>query len=110
MHFVEDTPTAVLVRQVPGAVAEFEKTTLVAKLAAARKRMATGEKVEGRKSHAEARPNVVKVAKALARKRPKGGKMSLRAVSVSVALAEQGYLNERGKPFNPKSVEVMRSA
>jgi hypothetical protein len=39
----------VLVRQVFGAVAEFEKTTLVAKLAAARrrKRMATGEKVEG---------------------------------------------------------------
>jgi hypothetical protein len=60
MHFVEDTPTAVLVRQVLGAVAEFEKTTLVAKLAAARrrKRIATGEKVEGRKSHAEARPDV----------------------------------------------------
>ena len=47
-HFIEDTPTAVLVRQVLGAVAEFEKTTLVAKLAAARrrKRVATGEKVE----------------------------------------------------------------
>jgi hypothetical protein len=38
-----------LVRQVLGAVAEFEKTILVAKLAAARrlKRIATGEKVEG---------------------------------------------------------------
>jgi DNA invertase Pin-like site-specific DNA recombinase len=46
--FVEDTPTAALVRQVLGAVAEFEKATLVAKLAAARKRerMATGKKVE----------------------------------------------------------------
>jgi hypothetical protein len=31
--------------------------------------------------------------------------MSLRALSV--ALAAQGYLNERGKPFNPKSVAVM---
>jgi DNA invertase Pin-like site-specific DNA recombinase len=64
-HFVEDTPTAVLVRQVPGTVAEFEKTTLVAKLVAARrrKRIATGEKVEGRKSHAEARPDIVKLAK-----------------------------------------------
>ena len=61
-HFIEDTPTAVLVRQVLGAIAEFEKTTLVAKLAAARrrKRMATGKKVEGRKSHAEARPEVVR--------------------------------------------------
>ena len=106
-HFVEDTPTAVLVRQVLGAVAEFEKTTLVAKLAAARrrKRVATGEKVEGRKSHAEARPDVVKLAKALARKKPKGGKLSLRAISAE--LAAQGFLNERGRPFNPKSVAAM---
>jgi hypothetical protein len=54
-HFVEDTPTAILVRQVLRAIAEFEKTALVAKLAAARrrKRMATGKKVKGRKSHAE---------------------------------------------------------
>jgi DNA invertase Pin-like site-specific DNA recombinase len=107
MHFVEDTPTAVLVRQVLGAVAEFEKTTLVAKLAAARrrKRIATGEKVEGRKSHAEARPDVVKLAKALARKKPKGGRLSLRAIAAE--LAARGVLNERGQPFNPKSVSVL---
>ena len=106
-HFIEDTPTAVLVRQVLGAVAEFEKTTLVAKLAAARrrKRIATGEKVEGRKSHIEARPDVVKLAKALARKKPKGGKLSLRAISAE--LAAQGFLNERGRPFNPKSIAAM---
>jgi DNA invertase Pin-like site-specific DNA recombinase len=106
-HFIEDTPTAVLVRQVLGAVAEFEKTTLVAKLAAARrrKRMATGEKVEGRKSHSEARPDLVKLAKALARKKPKGGKLSLRAISAE--LAAQGFLNERGRPFNPKSIAAM---
>ena len=102
-HFVEDTPTAVLVRQVLGAVAEFEKTTLVAKLAAARrrKRIATGEKVEGRKSHAEARPDVVKLAKALARRKPKGGKLSLRAISAE--LAARGVLN-------PKSVAAMLAA
>jgi DNA invertase Pin-like site-specific DNA recombinase len=105
--FVEDTPTAVLVRQVLGAVAEFEKTTLVAKLAAARrrKRHATGKKVEGRKSHAEARPDVVRLAKALARKKPKGGKLSLRAIAVE--MAARGYLNERGRPFNPKSVSAL---
>jgi len=56
--------------------------------------MVTGKKVEGRKSHAEARPDVVKVAKALARKKPKGGRLSLRAISA--ALAEQGHFNERG--------------
>jgi hypothetical protein len=76
-------------------------------LAAARrrKRIATGEKVEGRKSHAEARPEVVKLAKALARRKPKGGKLSLRAISAE--LAARGVLNERGRPFNPKSVATM---
>ena len=70
--------------------------------------MVTGKKVEGRKSHAEARPDVVKVAKALARKKPKGGRLSLRAISA--ALAEQGHFNERGRPFNPKSVAAMLAA
>jgi DNA invertase Pin-like site-specific DNA recombinase len=96
MHFIEDTPTTVLVRQVLGAVAEFEKTTLVAKLAAARrrKRIAIGGRVEGRKSRAEARPDVVRLAKALARKKPKGGRLSLRAISAE--LAARGVLNECG--------------
>jgi DNA invertase Pin-like site-specific DNA recombinase len=104
--FVEDTPTAVLVRQVLGAVAQFEKTTTVAKLAAARnrKRLANG-KCEGRKSLAETNPEAVALAKALARKKPKGGKLSLRAVSAE--LAARGHLNERGRPFNPKSVSVL---
>ena len=46
--FIEETPTAVLVRQVLGAVAQFEKGTLVANLAAARNRKrATGVKSRG---------------------------------------------------------------
>jgi len=103
-HFVEDTPTAILVRQVLGAVAEFEKTTL----AAVRKRMATGEKVEGRKNHVETRPDLVKLAKALARRKPKGGRLSLRAIAAE--MAAQGFLNERGRPFNPKSIAAMLAA
>ncbi len=35
-HFREDTPTAVLVRQVLGAIAQFEKAQLVIKLKVAR--------------------------------------------------------------------------
>jgi hypothetical protein len=58
-----------------------------------------------RKSHVEARPDLVKLAKALARKKPKGGKLSLRAISAE--FAAQGFLNERGRPFNPKSVAAM---
>ncbi len=107
--FLEDTPTAVLVRQVLGAVAQFEKATTVAKLAAARKRkrVANG-KCEGRKSLSETRPEVVALAKALGRKKPKGGKMSLRAISAE--LAARGVLNERGRPFNPKSIATMLAA
>jgi DNA invertase Pin-like site-specific DNA recombinase len=105
-HFIEDTPTAVLVRHVLGAIAQFDKTTLVAKLAAARRRKrATGVKVEGRKSHAEKRPEVVAIAKALRRKKPKGGRMSLREISAE--LATQGHLNSHGKPFSATAVASM---
>jgi hypothetical protein len=47
-------------------------------------------------------------AKRLARKKPKGGKLSLRAVSA--AIAAQGFLSERGRPFNHKSVATVLSA
>ncbi len=66
--FVHDTPTAVMVRQILGAVAQFEKAALVTKLkgARARKRAETG-KCEGRKSHAKTRPEAVALAKQLRR-------------------------------------------
>jgi hypothetical protein len=70
-----------------GAVAQFEKATLVAELAAARKRMATGEKIEGRKSHVDTRLDLVKLAKALAHKKPKGGKLNLRAISAELKVS-----------------------
>jgi DNA invertase Pin-like site-specific DNA recombinase len=52
--FLDETPTAVLIRQVLGAVSQFEKAALVAKLKAARERRkaATG-KCGGRHSVAE---------------------------------------------------------
>jgi DNA invertase Pin-like site-specific DNA recombinase len=60
--FTEYTPTAVLVRQVLGAIAQFEKTSLVAKLKAARERSGN---LGGRKSYAEARPEKVALARQL---------------------------------------------
>jgi hypothetical protein len=54
---------------------------------------------------AEQRPDKVALAKRLARRKPKGGKLSLRAISA--ALAAQGHLNEGGKPFAAKSVASM---
>ena len=53
----------------------------------------------------EKRPDVVALAKALRRKRPRGAPMSLRAISA--ALAAEGHVNAAGNPFNPKSVQSM---
>jgi DNA invertase Pin-like site-specific DNA recombinase len=104
--FAEDTPTAVLVRQVLGAIAQFEKASVVAKLAAARrrKREATG-RCEGRRPLSETVPETVLLAKQLRRKKPKGGRLSLRTVAAE--LARRGHLNERGQPYNAKSVASM---
>src|SRR4249920_618436 len=101
--FTEDTPTAVLVRQVLGAISQFEKASAVAKLAAARKRKREREgRCEGRKPLCETHPDVVALARKLRRRKPKRGQLSLR--EVSKLLAAQGFLNERGKPYAAKSV------
>ena len=98
--------TAKLVRQVLGAISEFDKAMTVAKLRGARerKRRETG-KCEGRKNHAERNPELVALVKRLRRQKPKGGRMSLRAISAE--LAARGFLNERGKPFSAASVNSM---
>lgn len=66
-------PTRKLVRQVLGAIAEYEKSMIVQKLRVARqrKRKKAG-KCEGRKSYREAAPETVKRIQQLRRK-PKGG-------------------------------------
>jgi hypothetical protein len=104
--FIDNTPTAKLVRQVLGAISEFDKAMTVAKLRGARerKRREAG-KCEGRKSHAERNPELVALAKRLHRQKPKGGRMSLRAISAE--LAAQGFLNENGRPFAAASVKSM---
>ena len=99
--FTEDTPTAVLVRQVLGAIAQFEKTSLVAKLRAARERkIAAGEKCGGRKSYAEARPETVALARELRTKR-----VSLRKISAE--LATRGHLTANGRPYVATAVQAM---
>jgi DNA invertase Pin-like site-specific DNA recombinase len=106
--FTEDTPTAILVRQVLGAIAQFEKASAVAKLAAARKRKREREgRCEGRKPLSATRPEVIELARRLRRRRPKGGQLSLRAVASE--LAARGFLNERGEPYAAKSVASMLS-
>ena len=105
--FVDDTPTAVMVRQILGAVAQFEKAALVAKLKGARVRVRREKgKCEGRKSLAETKPEAVALAKRLHRASPKtGDRMSWRRISAELAAA--GHLNELGRPYNSKSIGAM---
>jgi DNA invertase Pin-like site-specific DNA recombinase len=99
--FTEDTPTAVLVRQVLGAIAEFEKTSLVAKLKAARERKkAVTGKCGGRKSYAEKWPDTVALARKL-----HGQRMSLRKIAME--LASQGHLTTKGRPYVANAVRKM---
>ena len=99
-------PTAVLVRQVLGAIAQFDKTTTVAKLKSARDRkIAAGQKCGGRKSYAEARPEMVKLARQLRRPDPDRRPVSLR--KVSTALAERGYVASTGRPYEAAAIAAM---
>jgi DNA invertase Pin-like site-specific DNA recombinase len=105
--FLEDTPTAVLVRQVLGAIAQFEKASLVAKLKAARDRRRVRDgKCEGRRSHIEINPELVALAKRLRRRNPKTGeRKSLRAIAAE--LAKLGHVNVNGRPFAAESIKAM---
>jgi DNA invertase Pin-like site-specific DNA recombinase len=107
-HFTEDTPTAVLVRQVLGAIAQFEKAATVAKLKAARERSrAEHGKCEGRKSYAERDPAMVAAATELsAHREPESVRPpSLRWIAAQ--LAERGYLTPSGKHYSASAVQSM---
>jgi DNA invertase Pin-like site-specific DNA recombinase len=102
---VTDDPMKVAMRQIAGTFAQLEKARLVSKLKAARdrKKAATG-KCEGRKSTKQLNPDLVATVKKMRRYK----KLSLR--EVSAALAEQGFLNERGKPYAAQSIKDMLEA
>ena len=108
--FLDDTPTATLIRQVLGAVSQFEKAMIVTKLKGARdrKRRATGLKVEGRKSYAELRPEVVTMAKKLHRYPVNGHRRSLREIAQALAAAWPPH--QFGKPYAAAAIAKMVGA
>jgi DNA invertase Pin-like site-specific DNA recombinase len=104
--FLDDTPTARLIRQILGAISEFEKSMLVAKLRGARERKRrSGVRVEGRKPISETRPETIELARKLARK-PKGkAAPSLR--DISRMLAKRGHVTGNGTAYAPTAVKLM---
>ena len=69
-----------------------------------RKRAEKG-KSGGRKSYAEVRPEMVKMARELYRPDPEGPPVSLR--EVAAGLAERGFVARSRKPYSPASVASM---
>jgi len=103
--FTGDTPTAQMVRQILGAVAQFEKANLVAKLKGARDRKSAtaGKRIEGRKGYDDVNPELIRQAKRLARKSPRTGEArSLREIAAE--LAELGYRTKAGNAFSAGQV------
>ena len=101
--FLDDGPTSKLIRQILGAVAEFDKAMTVAKLKGARDRIRrkTG-KCEGRKSYAERNPELVALAKEI---RGQGARVSLRQVAGE--LEARGYKTPSGERYSASAVASM---
>lgn len=100
--FVSDTPTAVLIRQILGAVAQFDKATLVHKLRGARDRKSArlGRRIEGNPNWKAVPEAVVQTARAA-----HGRGLTLRAISAE--LANAGLLSVSGKPYAAQSIKRM---
>lgn len=102
--FTADTPTANLVRQILGAVAEFEKANLVSKLRGARDRKSIekGQRIEGRKGYADRQPDLVALVRSLA----EGG---LTQRQIAAEINERGHRTSKGTPINPGQVSRLLS-
>jgi DNA invertase Pin-like site-specific DNA recombinase len=94
-------PSRIMMRQIAGSFAQYEKARLVKKLrdARERKKAETG-KCGGRKSYAEARPDTVALAKQL---RAEG--LSYRKIAAK--LAESGHVTGGGKLHVASAIQKM---
>ncbi|HTC50733.1 MAG TPA: recombinase family protein [Steroidobacteraceae bacterium] len=100
-HFLDETPTATMVRSILGAVSQFEKEALVMKLRKARerKRRDTG-RCEGNPAWKPVPEATVKAARDA-----HGRGLTLRAVSAELAAA--GFVSPSGKAYGAQSVKRM---
>jgi DNA invertase Pin-like site-specific DNA recombinase len=99
-------PSRVIMRQIAGSFAQYEKARVVAKLRAARERVRANKgKCEGRKSYLERDPDLVRQAKRLHRRSPKGRRRSLREIAHE--LAAMGYVNKSGRLYSASCIRSM---
>lgn len=105
----ESNPTGTLIRQVLGAVAQFEKSVMVLKLRAARQRIKrqTGRSCEGQKPYGTypAEAAVVLRMRDLRRKPPKGRRLSY--AQIAIQLNHEGLPTRKGGPWKPSAVQAI---
>jgi DNA invertase Pin-like site-specific DNA recombinase len=105
--FLDDGPTSNLIRQILGAVSEFDKAMIVAKLKGARDRIRRAQgKCEGRKAYAEREggQELVALARQLRSDR-NGPPQSLR--KIAAYLAERGCITPNGRPYSASAIASM---
>ena len=100
-----DDPAKVAMRQMASVFAQFEKSRLVAKLAAARKRKRdAGIKCEGRPSLSQTNPALLSRSKELRRKNRSSGKRRS-YYAIAKILAGEGYINSKGNPYDKNQIK-----
>jgi DNA invertase Pin-like site-specific DNA recombinase len=103
-YFTGDSPSLNMIRQILGAVSEFEKSNLVSKLRSARERAkARNGKCEGRKSLQELMgdSNYISMVKQVKSLR----KHNKTYASIAGVLATKGYVQpQTGRPFNQSQI------
>jgi DNA invertase Pin-like site-specific DNA recombinase len=101
----DDDPTRTLIRQVLGAVAQFEKAVIVSKLKAARmrKRRADG-KCEGRKAFGEKEGEAEVLAYIRKVSRKPRGRERLSYAGIAERLNAEGIPSRTGRPWAPATV------
>ena len=113
-----DNHISKLNRTILAAISEYQREEIVFNLSVSRERkkllnkksgyttLEGKGKCEGRKTHTEKNPELVKLVKRLRRRNWKTKKQRS-YMKISQMLFDKGYANERGKPFNPKSIMSM---
>jgi DNA invertase Pin-like site-specific DNA recombinase len=101
-------PTRTLIRQVLGAVAQFEKSVVVLKLRAARDRIRrrTG-RCEGRKPFGSSPAEAAAVERIRQLRRKPIGESRLSVAAIANRLNEEGVATRQGGPWRPSTVHAI---
>ena len=115
---LEDSPQSTLVRHIFSAISQYQREEVVFNLSVARERKKKQNKIDGHvtmtgegkcggwKQHRELNPEIVKRVKMLRRKNWKTKKQKSYREIANI-LFDEGFTNQNGNRFNPKSIMNM---